>query len=179
MTVEALRRRRPETLGELLETYGRELQSVAYLILRDRAEAEDVVIETLLTAFERGGTIRDERALRAWLLRVATNQALGVRRRSVPRDAAGGRARIERRPATLGRTAPRGSPCSTASPTSRSRCGPRSCCATTPTSVSTRSPTTLGKSPNTIKAQLQTALDRLRVHLADPVGPSLGEAHHA
>ena len=38
---------------------------------------------------------------------------------------------------------------------------------------------TLGKSPNTIKAQLQTALDRLRVHLADPVGPSLGEARHA
>jgi hypothetical protein len=26
MTVEALRRRRPETLGELLETYSRELQ---------------------------------------------------------------------------------------------------------------------------------------------------------
>jgi hypothetical protein len=36
MTVEALRRRRPEPLGELLETYGRELQSVACLILRDR-----------------------------------------------------------------------------------------------------------------------------------------------
>ena len=35
---------------------------------------------------------------------------------------------------------------------------------------------TLGKSPNTIKAQLQTGLDRLRVHLADPVGPSLREA---
>ena len=39
--------------------------------------------------------------------------------------------------------------------------------------------TTLGKSPNTIKAQLQTALDRLRIHLADPVGTSLGEARHA
>jgi DNA-directed RNA polymerase specialized sigma24 family protein len=65
MTVEALRRRRPETLGQLLEAYGRELQAVAYLILRDRAEAEDAVIETLLTAFERGHTIRDERALRA------------------------------------------------------------------------------------------------------------------
>ena len=38
---------------------------------------------------------------------------------------------------------------------------------------------TLGKSPNTIKAQLQTALDRLRIHLADPVGTSLGEAFHA
>ena len=34
----------------------------------------------------------------------------------------------------------------------------------------------LGKSPNTIKAQLQTALDRLRIHLADPVGANLGEA---
>ena len=82
MTVEALRRRRPETLGDLLEAYGRELQAVAYLILRDRGEAEDIVVETLLTAFERGGTIRDERALRAWLIRVATNHALGRQRRS-------------------------------------------------------------------------------------------------
>ena len=82
MTVEALRRHRPETLGDLLEAYGRELQAVAYLILRDRADAEDIVVETLLTAFERGGSIRDERALRAWLIRVATNHALGRRRRS-------------------------------------------------------------------------------------------------
>jgi DNA-directed RNA polymerase specialized sigma24 family protein len=77
MTVEALRRRRPETLRQLLEAYGSELQAVAYLILRDRLEAEDVVIERLLTAFGRGASIRDERALRAWLLRVATNHALG------------------------------------------------------------------------------------------------------
>lgn len=39
MTIEALRRRRPETLAELLDTHGRELQAVAYLILRDRSEA--------------------------------------------------------------------------------------------------------------------------------------------
>ena len=76
MTIEALRRHRPETLGDLLEAYGRELQAVAYLILRDRADAEDIVVETLLTAFERGGSIRDERALRAWLIRVASNKAL-------------------------------------------------------------------------------------------------------
>jgi RNA polymerase sigma factor (sigma-70 family) len=38
---------------------------------------------------------------------------------------------------------------------------------------------TLGKSPNTIKAQLQTALDRLRTHLADPIGDRPGEARHA
>src|SRR4029078_7623036 len=35
--------------------------------------------------------------------------------------------------------------------------------------------TTLGKSPNTIKAQLQTALDRLRLSIAEPIGARLGE----
>ena len=37
----------------------------------------------------------------------------------------------------------------------------------------------LGKSPNTIKAQLQTALDRLRLSLADTVGATVPEANHA
>src|SRR5689334_4480335 len=80
MTVQALRERRIDTLAGLLDAYGREIQGVAYLILRDRALAEDVTIETLLTAFERGGSIRDDSALRPWLLRVATNKALSVRR---------------------------------------------------------------------------------------------------
>ena len=35
---------------------------------------------------------------------------------------------------------------------------------------------TLGKSPNTIKAQLQTALDRLRARVADPVASPREEA---
>ncbi len=178
MTVEALRRRRPETLGALLETYGRELQSVAYLILRDRAEAEDVVIETLLTAFERGGDIRDERALRAWLLRVATNQALGVRRRS---------ARVTRLEVVPDRAA-----AGDLGADSSTRIALLDGIADLPVQMRAavvlryyadlgvdEIATTLGKSPNTIKAQLQTALDRLRIHLADPVGPSLGEAFHA
>jgi len=178
MTVEALRRHRPETLGQLLEAYGRELQSVAYLILRDRAEAEDIVIETLLTAFERGGSIRDERALRAWLLRVAANGALGRRRRTARL------VRLEVAPDTRG-------------------AGDLATEATTRLSLLDgvdRLPaqmraalvlryyadlsvdevaTALGKSPNTIKVQLQAALDRLRIHLADPVGASFREVHRA
>ena len=178
MTVEALRRRRPETLGELLETYGRELQSVAYLILRDRAEAEDVVIETLLTAFERGGDIRDERALRAWLLRVATNQALGLRRRS---------ARVIRLEVVPDRAA-----AGDLGTDSSTRLALLDGIADLPVQMRAavvlryyadlgvdEIAATLGKSPNTIKAQLQTALDRLRSHLADPVGASLPEANHA
>ncbi len=175
MTVEALRRRRPETLGDLLEAYGRELQSVAYLILRDRAEAEDVVIETLLTAFEKGGSIREERSLRAWLLRVATNHALASRRRSgrivrldlVPDPSAAGDLGTDTstRLALLDGIAD-------LPLQMRAAVVLRYYADLSVDEVAT----TLGKSPNTIKAQLQTALDRLRIHLADPLGTSLGEA---
>jgi RNA polymerase sigma-70 factor, ECF subfamily len=80
MTVEALRGHRPEVLDDLLARYGREIQGVAYLVLRDRAAAEDVVMDTLLTALDRGDQLRDPDALRPWLLRIATNAALGMRR---------------------------------------------------------------------------------------------------
>jgi len=178
MTVEALRRRRPETLADLLDAYGREIQAVAYLILRDRPAAEDVTIETLLTAFERGGEIRDERALRAWLLRVATNHALGVKRRS---------ARVVRLEVVPDRAGP-----DDIGSTSSTRVALLDGIADLPPQIRAavvlryyadlsveEVAATLGKSPNTVKAQLQTALDRLRIHLADPVGPSLGEATHA
>jgi RNA polymerase sigma-70 factor (ECF subfamily) len=177
MTVEALRRRRPETLADLLATYGRELQSVAYLIVRDRAEAEDIVIETLLTAFDKGGSIRDERALRAWLLRVATNQALGARRRS------GRIIRLEITPDLAGSR--------DLSSDSATRIALLDGIADLPLQIRAavvlryyadlsvdEVAMTLGKSPNTIKAQLQTALDRLRTHLTDPAD-RLVEASHA
>jgi len=82
MTVEALRRHRPEVLDDLLDRFGRELQGVAFLILRDRAAAEDVVVDTLLAALDRGDQLRDGDALRPWILRIATNKALGMRRTS-------------------------------------------------------------------------------------------------
>ena len=180
MTVEALRRRRPETLADLLSAYGRELQAVAYLILRDQGEAEDVVIETLLTAFEHGGSIRDERALRAWLLRVATNKALGTRRKTARTDPPRPRRPTDAGPGDIGL------------PISSTRMALLAGIADLPLQMRAaivlryyadlsveEVAAALGKSPNTIKAQLQTGLDRLRVHLADPVGPSLREAHDA
>jgi RNA polymerase sigma factor (sigma-70 family) len=181
MTVEALRRHRPETLADLLEAYGRELQGVAYLILRDRAGAEDVVVETLLTAFEKGGRIRDERALRAWLIRVATNHALGARRRS------GRIVRLEVVPDRAG--------AGDLGADSSNRVALLDGIAELPLQMRAavvlryyadlsvdEVATTLGKSPNTIKAQLQTALDRLRLHLADPADgadPGIAEVRHA
>lgn len=81
MTVEALRRGEPEVLAELLSQHGREIQGVAYLILRNGADAEDVMMDTLLTALDRGSSLRDPSAIRRWLLKIATNEALGRQRR--------------------------------------------------------------------------------------------------
>ncbi len=178
MTVEALRRRRPETLGDLLSTYGRELQGVAYLILRDQAEAEDVVIETLLTAFERGGSIRDERALRGWLLRVATNRALGTRRKSarlVRLDLSPERAGVDDMASESSTRLMLLDGVADLPLQMRAAIVLRYYADLSVEEVAAA----LGKRPNTIKAQLQTGLDRLRVHLADPVGASLPEVHRA
>ena len=62
MTVEALRHGRPAVLADLLERYGRDMQAVAYLILRDRAAAEDVVADSLLAALDHGHSLRDDGA---------------------------------------------------------------------------------------------------------------------
>ncbi|MEA2678008.1 MAG: hypothetical protein QOJ81_2149 [Chloroflexota bacterium] len=81
MTVEALRRGDAQVLAELLEQHGRAIQGVAYLILRNGADAEDVLMDTLIAALDRGSSLRDPAALRPWLLKIATNLALGRHRR--------------------------------------------------------------------------------------------------
>jgi len=68
----------------LLDEYGRLLQGVAFHILRNHADAEEVVIDAMLTAWERIGSLRDPGALRAWLLRIAARHALARRRRARP-----------------------------------------------------------------------------------------------
>jgi RNA polymerase sigma-70 factor (ECF subfamily) len=57
---------------------------MAYLMLGDAHEAEDVAQETFVRAFRALHTFDAERALRPWLLRIATNLAHN-RRRSIGR----------------------------------------------------------------------------------------------
>ena len=176
MTVQALRERRIDTLAGILEAHGREIQAVAYLIVRDRAWAEDITIETLLTAFDRGGSIRDESALRAWLLRVATNRALSARRSS-------------------GRVVQLDSVAEPAAPADFARESVDRVALLTAVGdlpIQMRAAVVLryyadlpveavadalGKSPNTIKAQLQAALDRLRLALHEPAGNTTEISH--
>lgn len=91
MTAKSLRARHPEALERLLDKYGRLLQGVAFHILRSHADAEEVVIDTMATAWERIGSLRDPVALRLWLLRIAVRHAAGAPPPAEARTTAGRR----------------------------------------------------------------------------------------
>jgi RNA polymerase sigma-70 factor (ECF subfamily) len=180
MTMEALREHRPEILAELLVRFGPEIQTVGYLIVRDASDAEEVLSDTLLTALERGHQLRDETALRAWLLRIAANKALGMRRRSV-------------RLIPLGSLAESGSPevmesaalARTSLIDELASLPPRIRAAVVLRYYADLSvdevAAALGTSRNTVKTQLRIGLDRLRDHLRDerPDPAAFGmEANH-
>lgn len=175
MTAQALRRGRPEVLADLLAMYGRDMQAVAYLIVRDRAAAEDIVADSLLAALDHGRNLRDDDALRPWLLRIATNKALRHRQRGariVQLDVVQGVAAETRGPADDSvalwqavRTLP---------PRMRAAVGLRYYLDLPVDQVAD----ILEVSPNTVKTQLKAALAHLRTALADePM--AVAEVRHA
>lgn len=84
--VDAMWRTRPAEpipdLEGLIARYGAEVKGIARLILRNEADAEDVLAETFIRAWRRRDQLREEGALRAWLLTIATRQSLSWRRRA-------------------------------------------------------------------------------------------------
>jgi RNA polymerase sigma-70 factor, ECF subfamily len=73
-------------LETLMRLHNRTLYRTARAILRDDAEAEDVVQEAYLQAYRKLGTFRGESKLSTWLVRITANEAL-MRRRRNPRPA--------------------------------------------------------------------------------------------
>jgi len=137
------------------------LQAVAFHIVRSHADAEEVVIDTMVTAWKRIETLRDPAALRPWLLRIATRHALARRRRVAPTEAlldgslptASGPADSDRivLAEALDRLPPR----------------MRACLSLhyyAGLSVA-ETAAALGISPNTVKFHLKTGLERLRTSL--------------
>ena len=176
MTVQALRQGRPEVMGDLLDRYGRDMQAVAFLIVRDRAAAEDIVADSLLAALDHGGSLRDGDALRPWLLRIATNRALRYRQRA---------ARVVELEVVEGAIAEDARPTADDSmalwqavhdlpPRMRAAVGLRYYLDLPVDQVAE----ILQVSPNTIKTQLKSALAHLRTALADEPMP-VAEVRHA
>jgi RNA polymerase sigma-70 factor, ECF subfamily len=70
----------------LVERYQRRIYGLAWRILGQRQDAEDVVQQTFLAALEHLDSFREESTVATWLLRIATNAALKElrKRRGLP-----------------------------------------------------------------------------------------------
>ncbi len=71
----------------LVQAHAATLFRVAYGVLRDRAEAEDVVQDTFVRVLQHRGGLPQVREFRPWLIRIAWNLALDRRRRVQPDQA--------------------------------------------------------------------------------------------
>src|SRR5829696_3170303 len=72
---------------EVMRRYNQRLYRVARGIVRDEAEAEDVLQEAYLRAFAALGEFRGDSGLPTWLTRIVMNEALGRMRRRRPTEA--------------------------------------------------------------------------------------------
>jgi RNA polymerase sigma-70 factor (TIGR02960 family) len=76
-----------EAFEELIQPYFRELQVHCYRMLGSFQDAEDVLQDTLLGAWQGLGGFEARASLRTWLYRIATNRCLNARRSAGRRQA--------------------------------------------------------------------------------------------
>jgi RNA polymerase sigma-70 factor (ECF subfamily) len=73
-----------EAFETVIRTYSRRVYVVAYGIVQDVAEAEDIVQDTFLKAHHQRGRLREAEKFPAWLMTVARNGARDRLRRRRP-----------------------------------------------------------------------------------------------
>ena len=78
------RERDEAAIRSIMQANNRRLYRLARGILRNDAEAEDVVQETYVRAFTHLAEFRGDSSLSTWLARIAMNEALGRLRRQRP-----------------------------------------------------------------------------------------------
>jgi RNA polymerase sigma-70 factor (TIGR02960 family) len=76
-----------EAFQELIEPYRRELQVHCYRMLGSLQDAEDILQETLMAAWQGLGGFEERASIRTWLYRIATNRCLNARRAASRRPA--------------------------------------------------------------------------------------------
>jgi RNA polymerase sigma-70 factor, ECF subfamily len=75
----------PTEFGARIESYRRELSLHCYRLLGSLHEAEDLVQETMLRAWQHRETFKGQSSLRTWLYRIATNLCLDALKQRPPR----------------------------------------------------------------------------------------------
>jgi len=74
--VAALKRQEPTAFEQLIAQHGAMLYRVALRLMGQQEEAEDVLLQTLLTVYEKIDTFDERSALTTWLFRIVVNTAL-------------------------------------------------------------------------------------------------------
>lgn len=69
----------------LVDRHQSRLFRIAYMVLHDRGDAEDVVQEALVLAWRRLGLLEDPLAFRSWISRITSRAATDVVRRNARR----------------------------------------------------------------------------------------------
>jgi len=85
--VQRIRSNDPEGFRELLRLYADDLYGLAYSLLGNSADAEDVVQQACLGALNGIGKFEGRSSLRTWLSTIVANQALKIRRSKRVRQA--------------------------------------------------------------------------------------------
>ncbi|MBZ9986418.1 RNA polymerase sigma factor [Mesorhizobium sp. BH1-1-5] len=67
----------PDAFRAIIKTHNQRLYRIARGVVRNDAEAEDVVQEAYMRAFANLGAFRGEASLSTWLSRIVINEALG------------------------------------------------------------------------------------------------------
>ena len=84
ISVEALRSGDRSEFARLVDAYSGPLQRLALKILGSPSDAEDVLQNTFLKAFQHIGEFEGRSSLSTWLYRIATNEALMLLRKRRP-----------------------------------------------------------------------------------------------
>jgi RNA polymerase sigma-70 factor, ECF subfamily len=90
-----------EAFEELVKKHQQRVYALALGIVKNAAEAEEVVQDTFLSAFQHLDTFRGDARFSTWIFRVASNHALMKLRKKKP-EAIGGVAELEPRMRTDG-----------------------------------------------------------------------------
>jgi RNA polymerase sigma-70 factor (ECF subfamily) len=69
------------SIDNIVKTYGKKVYNLAYRLIGDRQDAEDVTQETFLQVYQDLDNFRGESAIYTWIYRIAVNNCLQVKRK--------------------------------------------------------------------------------------------------
>lgn len=81
IALEAVRNGNPDAYETLVDLHMRKAMSIAWGIVRNEHDAEDIVQEAFVKAFEKIGSMRSGETFAPWLFRIVTNLSLDQLRR--------------------------------------------------------------------------------------------------